>query len=115
MGEKQASLPSLLAVDRLVHEPSRLVILAALSEVGSAEFLFLQKLTGLTRGNLSAQAQKLEAAEYLGIEKAFRGKIPVTTLHITPRGRAALQAYRDHFQRLLDQGVLGEPGAKQAP
>jgi DNA-binding transcriptional ArsR family regulator len=49
-----------LALDRLVHEPGRLAILTVLSSVSDADFLFLQRTTGLTKGNLSSHLAKLE-------------------------------------------------------
>ena len=69
-------LRSLADVDRLIHEPSRTVILAVLAAVESADFLYLQRETGLTKGNLSVHLSKLEEAGYINIEKTYRGKIP---------------------------------------
>ena len=103
MAEPKVPLQSIMDLDRLVHEPARLVIITALSEAESAEFLFLEKLTGLTRGNLSAQCQKLEAAGYLQIEKSFRARRPVTTLRLTPEGLQAIRDYRTKLKELLDR------------
>jgi hypothetical protein len=50
----------LSAINRLVHEPARLVLLTALSACHSADLLFLQRLNGLTAGNLSSHLLKLE-------------------------------------------------------
>ena len=41
-------------LDRLIHDPSRLAILTALSACESADFIFLRRLTGMTAGNLLA-------------------------------------------------------------
>jgi DNA-binding MarR family transcriptional regulator len=103
MDEPKDPLQSIMDLDRLIHEPARLVILTALSEAESAEFLFLEKITGLSRGNLSAQCQKLEAAGYLQIDKAFRGRRPVTTMRITPEGLQAIGDYRTKLKELLDR------------
>lgn len=84
----------LVDVDRLVHEPARLVILTILSSVEKADFLYLLRETGLTRGNLSTHLSKLEAAEYILIEKSFRGKVPQTMAAITPKGQTAFETYR---------------------
>ena len=65
-------------VDRLIHEPARLMIITILSTVESADFLFLERETGLTKGNLSSHLSKLESAGYVEIEKTYRGKIPLT-------------------------------------
>ena len=64
--------PSLVGVDRLIHEPSRSVILAVLSAVESADFLYLKRETGLTKGNLTVHLSKLETAGYIEIEKTYR-------------------------------------------
>ena len=65
-------------LDRLIHEPARLLIVTILSSVESADFLFLQRETGLTKGNLSAHLSKLEDAGYVKIQKTFKGKLPLT-------------------------------------
>jgi DNA-binding transcriptional ArsR family regulator len=89
-------------VDRVVHEPSRLIILAFLFAVESADFLYLQRETGLTKGNLSAHLSRLEAAGYVHIEKGFRGKIPHTLIGMTDEGRFAFRLYREHLKRTID-------------
>jgi DNA-binding MarR family transcriptional regulator len=88
-------------IDRLVHEPSRLHILTVLSVVEGVDFLFLMRQTGLTKGNLSAHLGKLEAAEYVEIQKEFVEKIPHTVVKITSKGREALQAYRQKMAEVL--------------
>ncbi len=97
----EAPLKSILDLDRMVHEPARLAILTVLSAADEVEFLFLLKITGLSKGNLSAQAQKLETAGYLKTIKAFRGRIPVTSFKITPNGKQALITYRTHMKELM--------------
>jgi DNA-binding MarR family transcriptional regulator len=98
---KDEALKAILDLDRMVHEPARLAILTVLSAADQVEFLFLLKVTGLSKGNLSAQAQKLEAAGYLQTIKAFRGRLPVTSFRITEEGRAALLAYHAQMRALL--------------
>ena len=98
---KESALKSILDVDRIVHEPARLAILTVLSADDQVEFLFLLKVTGLSKGNLSAQAQKLEAAGYLETAKGFRGRIPVTSFRLTPAGRKALAAYHTQMRSFL--------------
>ncbi len=92
-------LRNLSGLDRLIHEPARLVIVSILSTVESADFLFLQRETGLTKGNLSAHLSKLEDAGYVQIEKTFKGKLPLTICRLTPAGQHALSLYRQqlHF------------------
>jgi DNA-binding transcriptional ArsR family regulator len=88
-------------VDRLVHEPARLRIVAILSSAREADFLFLQRETGLTKGNLSSHLAKLEDGEYVTIEKTFRGKISLTIVRLTPDGLRAFRAYKRSMEALL--------------
>ncbi len=93
---------SLADVNRLVHEPSRSVILAILTAVDCADFLYLQSETGLTKGNLSAHLSKLEEAGYVNIEKTYRGKIPLTLCRLTDAGRAAFDQYRKQLKQFVE-------------
>ncbi len=77
----------LAAVDRLVHEPSRLAILSALLACAEADFRYLLSVTGLTKGNLSSHLSKLEAGGLVAVEKGYEGKIPWTRARLTA-GRA---------------------------
>ena len=95
-------LHSLTELDRLIHEPARLLIVTILSTVESADFLFLQRETELTKGNLSAHLSRLEEAGYITIEKEFIGKKPHTTISLTTQGRAAFREYKQSMQKVLD-------------
>ena len=99
-----AHLQPIAGIDRLVHEPARLMILTILYVVESADFLFLMRQTDLTRGNLSSHLSKLEAAGYVEITKEFVDKIPRTLLCLTEKGRQALETYRHQMIQ-----VLGDP------
>jgi DNA-binding MarR family transcriptional regulator len=96
-------LRSVTELDRLIHEPARLLIVTILSSAASADFLFLQRETGLTKGNLSAHLSKLEAAGYVLIEKTFKGKLPLTVCRLTSSGQKALKAYRQQLQSFMDR------------
>lgn len=100
------NLQPLAEIDRIIHEPARLLILAYLSVVESADFLFLMNQTHLTRGNLSAHLSKLETAGYVEIKKEFVEKIPRTLLRLTEEGKKAFQEYRRSMKQVLDS--LGE-------
>lgn len=103
MGEMDAEgLQPIADIDRTIHEPARLMILAYLYVVESADFLFLMRQTGLTGGNLSSHMSKLEAAGYIEIEKEFVGKKPHTMLRLTDEGRAAFREYRQSMKQVLD-------------
>ncbi len=95
-------LRSLAGVDRLIHEPSRTIILAILAAVESADFLYLQRETGLTKGNLSVHLSKLEEAGYVNIEKTYRGKIPMTLCRLTQSGREAFELYRKQLKQFVE-------------
>ena len=95
-------LAGLTEIDRLVHEPARLMLMAVLYVIDSADFIFLMNQTGMTWGNLSAHMSKLEEAGYLEVEKSFKGKRPNTMLRLTPQGRSAFQAYRSKMKQVLD-------------
>lgn len=88
-------------VDRIIHEPARLMIATILYTVDQADFLFLLNETGLTKGNLSAHLSKLEGAGYIAINKTYRGKVPLTICHLTDEGRIAFETYRNKMNRLL--------------
>ena len=94
-------LQPLAEIDKLIHEPARLMILATLHVVESADFLFVERQTGLTRGNLSSHLSKLENAGYIEIKKEFVDKIPRTLLRITHQGRAALLDYTESMKQVL--------------
>jgi len=96
------SLQPLSEIDRVIHEPARLLILAYLSVVESADFLFLMNQTSLTRGNLSSHLSKLEAAGYIEIKKEFVDKIPRTLLRLTEKGTEAFQVYQSNMKQVLD-------------
>jgi DNA-binding MarR family transcriptional regulator len=90
-----------LDFDRLIHEPARLVLMANLYVVDEADFVFLARRTSLTAGNISSHMARLEAAEYVTIEKTFAGKRPRTTYALTDTGRTAFETYRQHVNALL--------------
>jgi len=87
-------LRDLAEVDRVVHEPARLMILMVLYGVESADFTFLINATELTWGNLSSHVTKLEEVEYVNVEKSFVGKKPRTMVQLTQTGRQAVDSYR---------------------
>ena len=94
-------LQRLAEVDRVIHEPSRLLIAALLASVKEADFRYLHQLTGLTKGNLSVHLSKLEEAGYIAIEKTFRGKYPLTVCRLTSRGRGAFRHYKEVIKTAL--------------
>ena len=90
------------SINRLIHEPSRLTVMAHLYVVESADFLFLVRQTGMTWGNISVHISKLEAAGYLEVKKEFLGKKPHTMVSLTKKGRAAFEEYRKNLKKVLN-------------
>ena len=101
MNKTEPGPKAILDLDRVVHEPARLAILTVLASAEEVAFLFLQRVTGLSKGNLSSHTQKLEAADYLETVKVFQGRIPVTRFRITEDGRTALRLYHQQMRALL--------------
>ena len=89
-----AKIQRLAEIDRVIHEPARLMIVALLAAVKEADFQYLHTTTELTKGNLSVHLSRLEEAGYLEIDKTFRGKYPLTICRLTQAGRNALDDYR---------------------
>ncbi|MCB9824662.1 MAG: transcriptional regulator [Planctomycetes bacterium] len=84
---------------------ARLGIVAALLARPEATFSELKDLLGLTQGNLGAHLQRLEAAGYVTITKAFVGRRPRTTVQLTAAGRDAFRRHVDRLQRFLEGGA----------
>jgi DNA-binding HxlR family transcriptional regulator len=83
----------LATLDRVIHEPARLMIMTTLFAVDEADFLYLQRECGLTQGNLSSHLAKLEETKYVLIEKTFKGKYPLTLCRLTKKGSKAFEEY----------------------
>jgi DNA-binding transcriptional ArsR family regulator len=92
---------ALKQLDREIHEPARLLIVAILSAVEEADFLYLLKATELTKGNLSSHLSRLEKVGYVDITKSFVGKTPRTVCSLTAGGKAALEGYRQQMRTII--------------
>jgi len=86
-------IKDLSSLDRLIHEPARLMIMTILFAAEEADFVYLQRECGLTQGNLSSHLTKLEEAGYLTITKTFKGRYPLTMGKLTRKGRLAFASY----------------------
>ena len=89
-------------LDEVVHGRLRLGVMAFLAGAGSADFNALKSRLQATDGNLSVHLRKLEEAGYVAIAKTFAGKKPLTTVTLTPAGRAAFIGYLDAMARLVN-------------
>jgi len=90
------SLPN--EFDPIIHQPSRLSIMAVLAGCESADFVYLHQATGLTKGTLSKHLTKLETEGYIGITKSFKGSYPNTAVSLSPIGRKAFKKYRRQYK-----------------
>ena len=99
---------SLGDLDRLLHEPARLMIATILFSAAEADFLYLLNATGLTRGNLSTHLARLEEAGYVEIEKTYKGKLPRTICRLTKAGRTAFNEYRKQLRQVVETLERGE-------
>jgi DNA-binding MarR family transcriptional regulator len=88
-------------LDRLIHEPARLLLVSNLAIVKEADFVYLSARSGLTAGNISSHMSRLEDAGYVRIEKSFVRKRPRTTYALTDEGRSAFERYRRQVEGLL--------------
>jgi DNA-binding transcriptional ArsR family regulator len=102
-------------LDRRVHDPARLAILTALLACERADFLFLQRITGLTKGNLSSHLSKLEEAGLVEIEKRFVEKKTQTLVRLSDTGRQALESYWQEMEDLRESAARWRPQNVLAP
>jgi len=95
------TLPDL---DPVIHPAARLKVsatLAALPDGDRISFPRLQKLLGMTAGNLSVHLRKLEDAGYVQVAKTHEGRTPATYVSLTRVGRRALEDYTAALRELL--------------
>ena len=100
--DSREELPSMGEVDRIIHEPARFAIMANLFVIESADFLFLMRQTGMTKGNLSSHMRKLEEAGYIEVVKDFVMRKPHTMLRLTKKGRAAFREYSRSMKQVFN-------------
>ncbi|MFC1754949.1 winged helix-turn-helix domain-containing protein [Thermoproteota archaeon] len=89
-------------IDKIIHEPARLIIVAHLYVVESADFLFLKRQTGMSWGNLSTHMSKLERVEYVKVSKEIVGKKISTSVQLTDEGRSAFEEYRENLRKVAE-------------
>ncbi|MFW9861385.1 MAG: winged helix-turn-helix domain-containing protein [Candidatus Thorarchaeota archaeon] len=90
-------------IDKVIHEPARLRIMAQLYVVESADFTFLLNQLGFTWGNLSSHLARLEKEGYILVEKEFVDRKPRTTLSLTEAGRKAFRKYRTTMKSVIEE------------
>ena len=92
-----------IQIDRVIHEPARLIIFAHLYPDRRTDFVALMRQTGFTWGNLSAHLNRLEQVNYLVIKKEFQGRKPHTTLCLSETGKAAFRHYLAQMEIVLER------------
>lgn len=95
--------PEPIALDSLIHEASRLLIVSVLNECEVADFNFLLGATRLTRGNMSVHVKKLVDGGYVEEKKEFVNRIPHTEYRLTDVGRAAFDKYRLAWKQITSR------------
>ena len=99
--KRSSSLGGGQEIDKLIHEPARLLVMVHLYVVDNADFTYLMRQTDLTWGNLSSHMSKLEEVGYIEVTKEFKGKRPNTMLKLTDQGREAFKTYRSRILEIL--------------
>jgi DNA-binding MarR family transcriptional regulator len=92
-----------IEIDRLIHEPARMIIMAILYVVDEADFVYLAQQTGLTPGNINSHMSRLLAGGYVTVEKTFVANRPRTAYRMTEEGRVAIRRYRQQVGKVLAQ------------
>lgn len=101
-----AALPEL---DPVLHTQVRLQLTAVLIRLAADDeltFPQLQEVLGLTAGNLSTHLRRLEDAGYVTVSKAYRDRVPVTGVALTPFGRQRFHGYATTMQHYLDGSAM---------
>jgi DNA-binding MarR family transcriptional regulator len=88
-------------LDPVLNVPVRLAIVSALIKVKQADFSYLMEITKTTQGNLSHQIKKLNEAEYIEVEKTYKGNYPQTVCRLTTKGKKAFENYVAAIKKYL--------------
>lgn len=92
----------ILSVNRLVHEPARLLILKYLANIEYCDFNFLLNLTELTKGNLSSHLRKLEDSNYIVVKKQIINRKQNTIFNISESGLDEYNKYCKFMKTFLE-------------
>ena len=93
--------PIVPEIDGFLHEPARLRVLVFLAMVDAADFMYLLRQTGMTRGNLSVQMSRLESAGAVRVSKREVDGRLRTTYALTDEGLASLRGYKSTMREIL--------------
>ncbi|MDO8123791.1 MAG: transcriptional regulator [Candidatus Hermodarchaeota archaeon] len=95
------SIPIVDDIDRIIHEPARLIIMSYLFVLERVDFLFLKRHTKLSWGNLSSHVTKLETAGYVEVIKKFMDRKPYTLIQLTKAGRKTFEEYQNQMRSMF--------------
>jgi DNA-binding MarR family transcriptional regulator len=107
---KAATAIRAVTLDPVLHHRTRLAMVAALAATSTLSFTEMRQLLGLTDGNLSVHARKLEAAGYVATTKSRHGRTSRTAFALTPAGRRAFGGYLDQLEAIVEAGRELAPG-----
>jgi DNA-binding transcriptional ArsR family regulator len=93
----------LASVDKVIHSPVRLAVVAALHSGGEESFSNLKKVAGTTDGNLTIHMKVLEENGIVSVRKRFVRRRPLTTYRLTRKGRQAFRDYVGCMARMVEQ------------
>ena len=91
--EEKTQLKDIVNLDDIIHTPARLALMMFLLPREKAVFTEIQNALELTAGNLSSHIKKLEANQFIEVQKAFIKAKPTTIIYITAKGLKAMQQY----------------------
>ncbi|RWN13277.1 MAG: ArsR family transcriptional regulator [Mesorhizobium sp.] len=95
-----------MSADEIIHQSTRLRIMAALNMLERRQmldFTGLKAIVDVTDGNLGAHLDTLARAGYVDIEKLFVGRRPQTRVKATTSGRRAFRGHAAFLRKILDQ------------
>ena len=96
---------SVLGLEPLLTDPTRLSIVAVLAAADRAEFRFVADKAGISDSALSKQAAALQRDGYLDIDKGYVGNRPRTWYRLTDAGRKRLRDHLRALQTIADQAT----------
>lgn len=88
-------------LDRVIHERSRLALVALLAASEPLSFTDLRDTLGMSDGNLTTHLRTLEEAGYLTASRSAGEARKHTDFRLSPAGRTAFQAYLRHLEEIV--------------
>ncbi len=116
----QETTPPLLASSRsglskIIHERSRLALLAYLAVRGSASFAQIKGMLSLSDGNLATHLRVLENAGFVQVRKETGNRRRKTTVAMTLEGKSRFGAYLDELETVILRARSGLSATRDAP